>query len=310
MQRSKSTKASVSHVSTAPLRTKVRSHAKKVLVPHKENQFRPHLIRAQGIIAVLIIALAAQVSYSFFSTGRVSVLGQVSNIHTTELLADTNDKRSEQGLSFLQMNDKLSQAAFLKAQNMFEEQYWAHVSPSGIQPWKWLGDVGYNYSFAGENLAKNYPNADATVEAWMNSPGHRKNILSQEYTDVGFAVVDGTINGENTTLVVALYAAPATVAAVESAQQESGFMAASVLGGTQNPLLNFGAAFKSLSPVSVAILALLSIVGIVGAAAHHYRNNLPKAWKKSWRVHHGLYTFVGMIALGILVIVGAGGGQI
>jgi uncharacterized protein YkwD len=297
----------------APLHVRVRGHAKKVLVPHKENQYRPHLIRAHGIIAVLLIALVAQVSYSLISTGHLSVLGRKSDIQTAELLVDTNNKRATEGLANLQLNDQLSKAAFLKAQNMFSEQYWAHVSPSGIEPWKWFGDVGYNYSYAGENLAKNYPTAQATVAAWMNSPTHRENILNKEYTDIGFAVVDGELNGENTTLVVALYGAPVTVAAVQPvvAEAEQGtFSAPAVATDTQSPLAYFGSALTALSPVTIAILGLLAIVAIVGVAAHHYRSKLPKALKKSWRIHHGLYTFVGMIALGILIIFATGGGSI
>ena len=294
------------------LHVKVRRSAKKVLVPHKENQYRPHLIRAQGIIAVLVVALVAQVSYSLISTGQFSVLGRASDIPTTELLVDTNNERLGDGLGELQINDKLSQAAFLKAQNMFSEQYWAHVSPSGIEPWKWFGDVGYNYSYAGENLAKNYPTANATVKAWMNSPTHRENILNKEYTDVGFAVVDGQLNGQNTTLVVALYGAPVTVAAVQtaSAQQATGFSAPAVANEAQTPVVYFGSALEALSPVTIAILGLLAIVAIVGVAAHHYRHKLPKSLKKSWKIHHGMYTFVGMIALGILIIIATGGGQI
>ena len=309
--RAKVSKPSTSHAQSTPLHIRVRSHAKKTLVPHKENQYRPHLIRAHGIIAVLIIAIIAQVSYSFASTGNFNVLGRVSDIKTIELLIDTNNERAREGMSDLQINEKLSQAAFLKAQNMFSEQYWAHVSPSGIQPWKWFGDVGYNYSVAGENLAKNYPSAQATVDAWMQSPAHRENILNKEYTDIGFAVVDGELEGRNTTLVVALYGAPVTVAAVESvSERRVGFSAPMAAGQSNNPLSYFGSALLALSPVTIAVLGLLAIVGIVGVAAHHYRDKLPKTWKKSWRVHHGMYTFVGMITLGILIIFATGGGQI
>ena len=88
---------------------------------------------------MLVVALVAQMSYSFISTGHISVLGRASNIETTELLADTNKERAVGGLTNLQLNDELSQAAFLKAQDMFAEQYWSHVSPSGTQPWKWFG---------------------------------------------------------------------------------------------------------------------------------------------------------------------------
>jgi uncharacterized protein YkwD len=298
----------------APLRTRARVHAKSVLVPQKENEYRPHLIRLHGLVAVLVIALLAQVFYGFVTTGHWSVLGRTSNIETSQLLTDTNAERIAAGVGEVHLNEDLSQAAFLKAQNMFAEQYWAHVSPSGTQPWKWFGDVGYNYSYAGENLAKNYPTAQATVDAWMNSPTHRENVLNDHYVDIGFAVVDGELNGQNTTLVVALYGAPVTVAAAVDGATTSaprpGFMAPAVASNTGNPLAYFGTALETLSPVTIAILGLLAIVAIVGVAAHHYRKSLPKSWQRSWRKHHGIYTFVGMIGLGVMIIIATGGGQI
>ena len=290
------------------MRAKVKHHAKRVLVPHKANGYRPHLIRAHGLIAVLVVAILAQAVYSISSTGSFQVLGRTSNIQTTELLTDTNKQRESQGLGDLTVNDKLSQAAYLKAQDMFTHDYWAHTSPQGVEPWKWFNDTGYNYSIAGENLAKNYPTADATVNAWMNSPSHRENIMNGKYTDVGFAVVEGTLEGKATTLVVAFYGAPVTFAAVQGTVAPASFLSASQKGS--NPLEFFGTALQSLSPVSILVLALLGVVAVVGAAAHHYRDKLPKAWKKSWKLHHGMFTFSGMIALGVLIILATGGGQI
>lgn len=293
------------------LHTRVRRHAKTVLVPHKDNQYRPHLIRAQGLVAVLVIALVAQLAYSFITTGRASVLGRESDIQVSELFIETNKARKAANEPELKMNDNLSHAAFLKAQNMISEQYWAHVSPSGIQPWKWFADAGYNYSYAGENLAKNYPSAGATVEAWMGSPTHRENILNKAFVDVGFAVVTGELQGEETTLVVAMYGAPVTVAATQAAAADhKGFLMSSVEDTVQQPLQYFSASFDSLSPVTIAILGLLAIVALVGVIAHHYRNKLPKSVQKSWRKHHGMYTFIGMLILGALIIVATGGGQI
>lgn len=283
-------------------------------MPHKQNEFRPHLIRVHGLIAVLIIALVAQVVYGAMTTGHLSVLGRFSNIDTAELLVDTNEERAHEGLGELRINPQLSDAAYQKAQNMFAEQYWAHVSPSGIKPWKWFGDAGYTYSYAGENLAKNYPTADATVQAWMDSPTHRENIMKAEYVDVGFAVVDGTLEGRDTTLVVALYGAPAVLAASQQSEAqatpEASFAAPGVASAQATPFANFGSALSSLSPVTIGILGLLAVVAVVGVAAHHYRAQLPKAWRKSWRLHHGMYTFVGMIALGVLIIIATGGGSI
>lgn len=301
---------------TSVVRAKVKVQAKKALVPHEQNDFRPHLIRVHGLVAVLIIALLAQVVYGAITTGHLSVLGRVSNVEVSELVADTNKERVSGGLGELKVNAQLSDAAYKKAQNMFEEQYWAHVSPSGVQPWKWFGDTGYSYSYAGENLAKNYPTAEATVKAWMNSPTHRDNIMKSQYVDVGFAVVDGVMDGHDTTLVVALYGAPATVATVqyEEVAKESfpqaTFAAPGVASAQSTPFTTFGSALSSLSPVTVAVLGLMAIVALVGAAAHHYRDQLPAAWKKSWRMNYGFYTFIGMIALGVLIIIATGGGSI
>jgi hypothetical protein len=107
-----SSRAKTTRAQKMPIRTQVRRHAKTVLVPHKENEFRPHLIRAHGLIAVLVIALIAQVAYSFISTGHVSVLGRVSDIQTAELLVDTNNERADGKLDKLTMNNELSQAAY------------------------------------------------------------------------------------------------------------------------------------------------------------------------------------------------------
>lgn len=287
---------------------KVVHHAKRILVPHKGNGFRPHLIRAHGLVAVLIVAILAQTVYSVTTTGNFQVLGRTSNIQTADLLADTNTARAGESLARLQLNDQLSQAAYLKAQDMLTNDYWAHTSPTGVQPWKWFGDTGYNYSVAGENLAKNYPNADATVEAWMNSPSHRENIMNGKYVDVGFAIVDGTLEGRATTLVVAFYGAPVTVAAVQGSVAPVTFSTPALQGS--NPAEYFGTALQSLSPVTIAILGLLAVVAVVGVAAHHYRKQLPKNWQKSWRLHHGMYTFVGTLLLGVLIILASGGGSI
>lgn len=286
----------------------IRRYARHALIPHKNNQYRPHLIRAHGLVAVLIIAVLAQAAYSFSTAGTFQVLGRSADIKTAVLLEDTNQARAANNMNELTLNDKLSQAAFSKAQDMFTNSYWAHTSPSGVEPWKWLSDVGYNYSAAGENLAKNYPTANAAVAAWMNSPSHRENILNDKYQDVGFAVADGTLDGKATTVIVALYGAPVTFAAVQQAAQPVSFSSAGQKGA--NPAEYFGSAITSLSPVSAVILMLLGAVGVVGIAAHRYRSKLPKAWRKSWRVHHGMYTFVGVLVLGILIIIGTGGGQI
>ena len=293
------------------VQSKVRTHLKHALVPHKGNHFRPHLVRLHGITAVLVLAMFMQLAYGLASSGRVEVLGRVSNINVSELLADTNAERAASSLPDLKVNDTLSAAAFAKAKDMYANNYWAHTSPTGVTPWKWLGDAGYNYDVAGENLAKNYASAKATVDAWMASPTHKANIMNGKYQDVGFAVVDGVLDGRPTTLVVAYYGAPIS-AAVAGAKDATPAVvyAAPVEQGVGNPLTYFGTALQSLTPATLGTLALLTLVGAVAVAAHHYRKKLPASWRRSWKLHHGMYTLVGTVGLALVIVFATGGGSI
>ena len=290
-------------------KAKAKVSTKKLLVPHKANEYRPHLIRPWGLVAVLTVALLSQIVYGYFTTGSLQILGQASNVKVEDLLYETNRQRLENELPELAQSELLNEAARLKAQDMISNDYWAHVSPTGVEPWKWLGQVGYEYDIAGENLAKNYPNSKETVAAWMNSETHRDNILNSRYTEVGFAVVDGVLEGRETTLIVAFYGNKSTdqlaggysFGPIEyEASSESGAL----------PLGNFASIFQSMSPVTVISLGVLAVVAVVGAVAHYYRNRLPESWQRNWRKHYGAYTFFGMIAIGILVILATGGGSL
>ncbi len=200
---------------------RITHHAKHWLVPHRRNDHRPHLIRRRGLVLVagIIIAVQGLAILSAPATVKIaraqgSVLAYASgSITPAELLSLTNQQRSSNGLPALRMDSRLNASALAKAQNMFAEDYWAHVSPSGIQPWYWFTQAGYTYQYAGENLAKDFDTSAGAMDGWMNSPGHRANILNVNYLDVGFAVVNGTLTGSQTTLVVAHYgqnvAAPA-----------------------------------------------------------------------------------------------------
>lgn len=274
-------------------------------MPHKGNDYRPHLIRWQGLSLVLVAVLLMQMFYSFATTGSLSILGSVSDISITELLDETNEERDKAGLEPLALNKQLTQAAELKAEDMIENDYWAHVSPDGITPWKWYKDAGYEYSIAGENLAKNYPSASATVAAWMASEAHRENVLRGEFDDVGFAVVQGMLEGEDTVLVVAEYGAEIAVTPEVPATY-----AATVDENSIPVLTHIGLYVQSLDPVTIGSLVILLIVVVISLITHHYRNKLPRSWQKSWRMHHGAYKAVGVVILMALLLIATGGGQI
>lgn len=263
-------------------------------------------MRLHGITVVLVIAVALQVVYGLASTGHLSVLGRASTIDTTQLLTDTNREREIKGLAPLSLNQELNNAAELKAQDMLTYGYWAHTSPTGVTPWYWLSQANYYYDEAGENLAKNYPNASSTVAAWMASDGHRANILNDAYTDVGFAVAEGYLENEKTTLVVAYYGAPAGTLGVNT---QNGSVYAPGLGGG-NPFVNFSSSLQALNPASLIGIGLFALIGAIALAAHHYRDRLPKAWRNTWRAHHGMLTFIGMVGMMLLIVLATGGGQL
>ena len=108
----------------------------------------------------------------------------------------------------LNYNQQLELAAQKKAADMFAKNYWSHYSPEGKTPWDFILGAGYNYEFAGENLAKNFLFSQGVIDAWMNSPTHKENIVRRDYSQVGFAVVNGILNGEETTLVVQMFGKP------------------------------------------------------------------------------------------------------
>ena len=130
---------------------------------------------------------------------------QASSITPTSIISLTNQERSSLGLNSLDNNSKLAAAALAKANDMFEKQYWDHFGPNGETPWQFIRGAGYNYVYAGENLAKGFRTSEGVHEAWMASPTHKANIVSANYKDIGVAVVDGILQGKQTTLVVQMF---------------------------------------------------------------------------------------------------------
>lgn len=119
-----------------------------------------------------------------------------------------NRERAQYGMQPLRLNSKLNAAAGDRASDMFSKHYFEHVSPDGIDPFSWVQKRGYRFSLVGENLAVGYPTASRVVTGWMNSPGHRANILQSQYDEVGIAVASGApVRGYAGPLVVALYGA-------------------------------------------------------------------------------------------------------
>lgn len=98
-----------------------------------------------------------------------------------------NKERSNAGLSPLTMNSGLSNVAMAKAQDMYNNNYFDHQSPTYGSPFDMMKQFGITYNSAGENIAKGQTSATEVMNQWMNSPGHRANILNASFTQIGVA---------------------------------------------------------------------------------------------------------------------------
>lgn len=176
-----------------------------LFIPREDNNFRAKSLHPDFLMMYLVFALV--LTFVFKTTG-VNVLGFATDVTVEKLYQLTNQEREKNNLPPLAFNDCLSQAAHKKAEDMFSKNYWAHFSPTGTTPWDFMIDTGCKYEYAGENLAKNFLFSDGVITAWMNSPTHKENIVNKNYTQVGYAIVNGVLNGEETTLVVQMFDKP------------------------------------------------------------------------------------------------------
>lgn len=153
---------------------------------------------------------------TFIALGIIGVLSSctfvltalASGIVPSEVIALANSARTKASLAPFSANAQLTEAAQSKANDMIKNDYFAHTSPSGVEPWHWIKQAGYQYKAAGENLAINYTDTREQHEAWMKSETHRANILSTRYQEIGVAVVKGKIDGKESIVTVEMFGTP------------------------------------------------------------------------------------------------------
>lgn len=260
-----------------------------LLIPSEKNNYRAKLLHLHHLTLYIVILFVLTTIYrtalTGFSTGKV--LGIAAHITTQELIQDVNKERIKKGLHPLIYSLKLEKAAYDKAKNMFQYNYWAHSSPDGSTPWDFIRAQGYEYEYAGENLAKDFIFSDNVVDAWMASPTHRENILRNRYTEVGFAVVDGMLQGAPTTLVVQMFGAPLAATAVSSAK---------ILAESYTiPKTSITSSIKKISfNYSLIFLTLLLMVLIVDLY-YAYRMRLIRMTGKT--LAHALFFIIIMTAI-------------
>ena len=142
------------------------------------------------VLKIITIGISLNLPFNIFFADIAKV--------TLENLA--NQTRQSLGLGILVDSPKLDEAAQLKAEDMVKNGYFGHTSPSGITPWFWFLKTGYDYKYAGENLAIGFYDSAEVYNAWLNSPSHKENLLNPNYKEVGTAIIQGF--GENKAIIV------------------------------------------------------------------------------------------------------------
>jgi len=182
---------------------------KKHFIPHAGNNHRPHILRDGSTQCIVVVVLFFEIfSFLFPVLTRLNTTGNMAAVLPAVLADLTNQERQTQNLPTLTVNSLLNEAAEMKATDMATKGYFAHTSPDGKTPWYWLEQVGYQYQYAGENLAVNFTDSKDVTEAWMASPTHRDNIIKENYTEIGTGVASGLYEGKDAVFVVQVYANP------------------------------------------------------------------------------------------------------
>ena len=196
-------------------------HIRHYFTPHHSNNFKPKALHAKYLFVYALLFVAFYFFIDSFHRTFPNILGYATDIYVQSLMEDTNLERKKAGLAPVVLNEKLSLAAYKKAQDMFANGYWAHVSPRGVTPWDFIVAQGYQYTVAGENLAKNFTTSKNVVDAWMASSTHKANIVKSAYREVGFSVVNGVLNGEETTLVVQMFGSSSSSQTADAAKKQT-----------------------------------------------------------------------------------------
>src|SRR5260221_204049 len=176
-----------------------------LLIPRPSNNHKAKLIQSSTLAIITLLVIFSQSVFGLVGGKTGQVLGYAANISPSEVERLTNVQRASNGLAPVTDNPVLDSGALAKGRDMLAKGYWAHVAPDGTQPWAFFISAGYSYRYAGENLARDFSDANSAVNAWMASPTHRANMLSANYKEIGIGVVEGNLAGVDTTIIVQFF---------------------------------------------------------------------------------------------------------
>ncbi len=246
---------------------------KHFFVPHADNAYHPHLLRRSYLVGLLALCLLAEGLLVGNLLSRDSGLPMFAAVVRSDVVAFTNEERAHAGVGTLQENTRLTAAAQAKAEDMARRGYFAHNGPEGKEPWQWILESGYDYSYAGENLAVRFVDSKEVVNAWMASPTHKRNIVKGAYTEIGIGIAQGAYQGQPATYVVQYFAKPSASAAKAAlaggAVLGAATNAASFADSTTRQVIRLFADAKSTSAWALGAVALVLLMALAFAVVHH-----------------------------------------
>jgi uncharacterized protein YkwD len=165
---------------------------------NKHKKIESNLIKHKALsLSFAVLASSLFVSRAF-----------ASPISTDNVLYSINQERTSRGLQKLTIDPDLTSAASLKSKDMLNRNYFEHFA-FGLSPWDFIHNAGYNYLYAGENLAMDFNTSEGMVSAWMNSPAHRDNILNPDFRETGIGIIKGEFSEDGkartTTMVTDMF---------------------------------------------------------------------------------------------------------
>jgi uncharacterized YkwD family protein len=125
------------------------------------------------------------------TSGQTSASTSTPQRYAAEVANLVNQERAKAGLKPLTVSDKLSALAMQKASDMYQNHYFSHISPTYGSPFDMMQKEGFSFTYAGENIAEGQTSPQQVMQDWMNSPGHRANILNSHYDTIGVAYDHG-----------------------------------------------------------------------------------------------------------------------
>jgi hypothetical protein len=182
-----------------------------------EGKYELDTLQRYALGGLLVLTI-----FTFIGTNIEAVLWRssqwlVSSVLPSVVVDLTNKERADLAEPSLHHSAVLDAAAQMKADDMAKRGYFAHFAPDGTSPWHWFDEAGYRYAYAGENLAVHFTDSGEVVDAWMNSPKHRENIVNKNFTEIGVGTAKGTYEGYDTVFVVQLFGTPAVAPVVKTA---------------------------------------------------------------------------------------------